>query len=118
MRKLLLGLCLAGIVQVAFAQQSSVKGRIVDTLEKKNLQNAVVSLLKKSDSSLLSFSRTNQNGEFLISRVKHGSYLLLVTYPKFADYADVVEIKDQAEKDIGSMPLTLTASLLEAVIIN
>src|SRR4029079_7940888 len=118
MRKLLLGLCLAAMAQVASAQQSSIKGRIVDTLEKKNLQNAVVAILKKSDSSLLSFTRTNKNGEFLIPHVKPGSYVMLVTYPKFADFADQIEVKDQPENDIGAVPLTQKASLLEAVIIK
>src|SRR3954454_4427000 len=52
MRTLLLGLIFIGLTQAAMSQ-STVRGRIVDTLEKKNLENAVVSLLKRSDSSLV-----------------------------------------------------------------
>jgi hypothetical protein len=117
MRKLLVVLVLSGLFQTVSAQ-TTVMGRVIDTLEKKNLQNVVISLLQKSDSTLFSFSRTNKNGEFHISNVAPGSYIMLVTYPKFADFADVVEIKDQPVNDLGPIPLTLKAALLDAVIVR
>jgi len=117
MRKTVFALLLLGFAQVSLAQ-SLVKGRVSDTLEKKSLQNAVVSILKKSDSTLVNFARTSKNGEFTISNVLPGSYVLLVTYPKFADFADVIEVKSEHETDLGSIPLTLKAKLLDAVIIK
>ena len=118
MRKLVLGLLLFGTVQTTLAQQSVVRGKVTDTLEKKNLQNAAVSLLQKSDSTLFKFIRTDKDGAFRIDGVVPGKYLLLITYPKFADFADEVEIKNQPENDLGQVPLTLKASLLEAVVVK
>jgi hypothetical protein len=117
MRKILAGLILTMCMQTAVAQ-IAVKGKIIDTLEKKSLQNAVVSLLNRTDSSLYKFTRTNKDGAFYMGNVKPGNYVLLVTYPKFADYADYIDIKDQPENDLSSIPLTLKSSLLEAVIIK
>ena len=115
MRKLLLALTLLAM-QYAFSQ-SAVQGRVVDTLNKKSLSNAVVSLLRESDSTLFKFVRTNKDGEFSFQNVQSGKYLLLVTYPKFVEYTDQVEINGAA-KDFGSIPLTLQSQLLNEVVIR
>ena len=44
--------------------------------------------------------------------------MLLITYPKFADFADIIEVKIQPETDLGTIPLTLKAKLMDAVIIK
>jgi hypothetical protein len=118
MRKFLAGLFFFIIAQTVSAQQSSVTGTISDTLGRKNLSNAVVSLLNKKDSTLYRFDRTDKNGAFLLPNVNAGKYLLLVTYPRFADFSDEVEIKDQPQNDLGSIPLTLKSQLLDAVVIR
>lgn len=117
MQKLLLCIFLLGCIHFTFAQ-SSVKGKVADTLDKKNLQNAVVSFLKKSDSTLLYFTRTAKTGEFFIHNVVPQEYIMLVTFPGFADFADYVEVKNQPENDLGVVPMTLKAKLLDAVIIR
>jgi len=117
MRKLLFSILLISFVQIVFAQ-STLKGKVADTLEKKPLQNAVVSILKRSDSTLVQFTRTTKSGEFQINNVDSGHYVLLITYPGFADYADYIEVKQQAETNVGSVPLTLKSKLLNAVIIR
>ena len=71
MRKLLLGCLLLGFAHISLAQ-SAVRGKVTDTLNKKFLENAVVSLLRKSDSTLFKFSRTNKEGEFSISNINSG----------------------------------------------
>jgi hypothetical protein len=116
MRKLLLGCLLMGFVQTTFSQ-SSIHGKVLDTLNKKSLDNAVVSLLRKSDSTLYKFVRTGKDGEFSISDLLTGKYLLLVTYPKFVDYTDAIEL-DGSAKDLGSIPLTLQSQLLKEVVIR
>jgi hypothetical protein len=117
MRKFLLTIIVLALVQLSFSQ-SVVKGKVSDTLEKRNLQNAVVSILKRSDSSLVQFARTAKSGEFQIDNVDSGKYVLLITYPGFADYADYIEISNQPITDLGSIPLTLKSKLLDAVIIK
>ena len=74
MRKLLAALLLLGFAHLSEAQ-TALKGRIVDTLEKRNLENAVVSLLRKSDSTLYSFTRTSATGQFYLQGLDSGHYL-------------------------------------------
>lgn len=118
MRKLLTVLLLLGITHLAFTQNTILKGKVSDTLEKKNLSNAVVSLIRQSDSTLYTFSRSNANGEFSITNVTTGKYRLLITFPKFADYVDDLEIKDQPLVDLGAIALTQKSKLLEEVIVR
>src|SRR6186997_1879926 len=118
MRKLLTILVFITASLSALAQSTIVKGKVLDTLEKKNLSNAVVSLIRQSDSTLFKFSRSNASGEFTIGNVSKGKYKMLITFPKFADYVDDIEIKDQPVVDLGMIALTQKAKLLEEVIVR
>ena len=117
MQKLIAGLIAMCITCISLAQTATVKGTVTDTLGKKNLSNAVVFLLQKSDSTLYQFKRTGTRGEFNFPKVKPGAYVLLVTYPKFADFADEVQIHE-GENNLKTIPLTLAAQLLDAVVIR
>ena len=116
MRKLLAALLLLGFAHLSEAQ-TALKGRIVDTLEKRNLENAVVSLLRKSDSTLYSFTRTSATGQFYLQGLDSGHYLLLVTYPKAVDFMDEIRLENR-ELDLGQIPLMQKAALLEAVMVK
>ena len=93
MRKLLSLLMLLGIFHAAYSQSTSIKGFVKDTVENRNLPHAVVTLLRGSDSVLVKFTRTDNQGQFNISNLEAGNYVLMVTYPKFADYTDKIELK-------------------------
>ena len=101
-----------------FGQSAIIKGKVSDTLEKKTLSNAVITLINKKDSVLFKFARSNEKGEFWITRVTPGQYILIVSYPKFVSYADEIDVKDNSTHDLGTVPLTQAAKLLEAVIVR
>ena len=103
--------------QILSAQTSSLKGVVKDTADRKSLPNAVVALIQKKDSSLYKFVRTEKDGSFQFAQVLPGSYRLLITYPKFADFTDDIEVKSEAT-DVGTIALTQRSQLLQAVIIK
>jgi hypothetical protein len=117
MRKysVVLVLCFASLA--AFSQTSSVKGSVRDTLEKKNLQHAVISLLRKSDSVLIKFTRSDANGDFNITGLNPGDYVMLVTFPKMADYSDKITVPENQPLDLNVIPLTPTSVLLKEVLV-
>ncbi|HEX7904577.1 MAG TPA: outer membrane beta-barrel protein [Chitinophagaceae bacterium] len=98
------------------SQTSSLKGTVTDTTEKKNLHLAVVSLLKKSDTTLVTFTRSDKTGKFLLPRIDTGRYILMVSFPRFADYIEVVDVK--ANTDIGTISMTPKSKLLDEVILR
>jgi hypothetical protein len=118
MRKFLKLVVLLFSSSASFSQSATIKGKISDTLEKKTLSNAVITLINKKDSVIFKFSRSNERGEFLIVNVTPGQYNLIVTYPRFASYTDQVDVKDNSIHDLGTVPLTQAAKLLENVIVR
>ncbi|HEV7620987.1 MAG TPA: TonB-dependent receptor [Flavisolibacter sp.] len=118
MRKLILGLLVFFCLQHISAQQSVITGKLSDTLDHKTPVNAVVSLIRAKDSILSDFTRSDKEGNFRLNNVTPGKYLLLITYPRFADFSDEYEIKNIPENNLGTIPLTLKSKLLDAVVIK
>lgn len=118
MRNLLYAFLLICLSQTAFSQTSSIKGSTRDTLEKKNLSNAVISLLRPADSVLVKYARTDTKGDFTIGGLDGGEYIMLVTFPKFADYSDKVSVPAGQQLNIGIVPLTPKNLLLQEVIVR
>ncbi|WP_432708629.1 outer membrane beta-barrel family protein [Pedobacter sp.] len=120
MKTLLLLLLASSCYCSIYAQNSSiVKGYVVDTAYTTRLVNASVSVLNAKDSTLVNFSRVNSAGSFQIGDLKPGKFILMVTYPSYADYVDRFQIDSTTkEKDFGKINLTLKAKLLHDVIIR
>jgi outer membrane beta-barrel protein/carboxypeptidase family protein len=119
MKKLTVGiLLLIGCIQYCIAQTASVKGTVTDTSEKKNLSNAVVAILRKSDSVLVKFTRSDAEGKFTISKLPEGKFFLLVTHPNYADYFDDADLDGKSELTMKTVPMITKAQLLEEVIVK
>lgn len=121
MRKLLtLFIMFAGMATAttALAQTSTLKGTITDTLNKQNLSNAVISVLRAKDSVLVRFTRTGAAGHFELKNLGTGNYILMVTYPSYADYVEKISIEAGKDRDFGKLPLITKANLLQEVIVR
>jgi len=118
MKKYLLISFLIFISSAVFAQSATVKGKVTDTLDKKNLSNAVITLIDKKDSVIVKFTRSDSKGDFILDNIPAGKYYVIVSYPKFANYSDEIDAITKQEHDLGIVPLTQTAKLLEEVIVR
>src|SRR6188768_691138 len=117
MKKLSAGiLFLFGSLQFCIAQTASIKGTVIDTSEKKNLSNAVVAILRKSDSVLVKFTRTDKDGKFSMSKLPEGKFFMLVMHPNYADYFDNADLDGKSEITMKTVPMITKAQLLEEVI--
>ncbi|NII28946.1 outer membrane beta-barrel protein [Pseudoflavitalea sp. X16] len=114
---LIFGILLVSVMS-AFAQQATLKGTVIDTSEKKNLTNSAVVLLRKSDSVMVTFSRTDKSGQFTLPRVTPGKFVLLITHPAYADYMDEVEVKDASPVNLGNVAMILKSQLLQEVVVS
>jgi hypothetical protein len=65
---------------VSFAQNIQIEGTIMDSAAKRALPYATISLVRSQDSSLVSFTRSNEDGFFNIKNVPAGKYLLSISY--------------------------------------
>ena len=97
-------------------QRVSVSGALKDTSDNRNLQHAVIQLVRPTDSVLVAFSRADQQGKFRLTSIDTGKYLIWVTYPKYADYVEEVSIR--SDVDLKEIILTPTSLLLQEVIVK
>jgi len=116
MKKVLLVLFLTFTLFKAFSQ-SSIKGTVTDSVEKKNPENAVVSIFRQNDSALLKFTRATKDGKFNIGQVSEGNYLLMVTHPYMGDFFDIINLKP-GENNLGQIFMTPKTKLLADVIVK
>lgn len=110
--------CLLIISQVTLAQRMSVKGQMLGP-DEKPLPSATVILLNPADSSLVNFGVTNSTGNFEIKNVKHGEYLLKVTFVGNKTFSyKVFPIADQTVVDIGVGKMEESNTQLDEVIVQ
>lgn len=100
----------------ANAQQAIISGKVADSSEKKNLHFAVISLLRKSDTTLVRFTRTDPDGKFVLPKTDTGQYIILISFPRFADFMENIDLKGDA--DLGLFFMTQKSKLLDEVVIR
>lgn len=103
---------------VVTAQRGSLKGTTTDTLNKQNLSNTVISLLKAKDSVLVKFTRSDKAGNFELKNLPPGKFFLMISYPAYADYVYPITLTDTSNEDIGIIKMTLKSKLLEEVLVR
>ncbi len=97
----------------------SIKGAAIDSAAGIKLHNTSVVILSAKDSMLKAFTRTTETGAFSITGLNKGKFILLLTYPGYADYVENFSLDSlQHERNFGKVNLLLKSRLLAAVIIK
>ena len=97
----------------------TIKGFVKDTSQGIVLQTATVLLLRQSDSLLLAFTKTAKDGSFKLS-IQNGNTkgcLIMVSYPKYADWVDRIDISS-SEKDLGTIAMNTKSFVMKEIIIK
>lgn len=114
--KILLVLVIAQVS--ATAQEYSIKGQIQDP-EKNNLIGAVVVALNPSDSVMVSYAVTADNGKFTMTDIDKGKFRLQITYIGFGTLEKTVELTPQQKiLDLGIIKMLQEGAMLDAVTIS
>ncbi|WP_438946401.1 carboxypeptidase regulatory-like domain-containing protein, partial [Sediminibacterium sp.] len=115
----LMALLLLTAISNGFSQETgTVKGTVTDTLNKQNLTNAVVAVLRAKDSVLVKYTRTTKEGQFNLPNLSAGKYIVMVSYPAYADYVDIISVAGGSTTDLGKVPVITKATLLQEVIVR
>ncbi len=101
------------------AQTYTITGKTQDTMNVKPIVFASVSLIRQSDSILITITRTNQQGVFNLKTNKADKYIILIAHGTFVDYVDNIELKEgDKTKDLGNINMYQRGQLLKEVIIK
>jgi hypothetical protein len=118
--------CLLLTSYVGFTQNLTIQGTLKDSIANRPLNAATVSLVYANDSSLVSFSRTNESGVFNFKNVAPGAYLISVSYvgyipkwvPVLMSTEKTVEMGVIFMNDVNSMSTVTVTARRPPVVIN
>lgn len=103
----------------ALAQSYTIKGSVADTFNNNQLEYASVVLIRAKDSTMAAYTRAQTDGSFELKADSAASYMLLITFPGFADYQDYFRIEaNEAVKDLGLIPMLTRANALSEFVLR
>jgi hypothetical protein len=100
-----------------FSQNITINGMVIDSVLKKPLNSATISLANAKDSSLLSFTRSEDDGYFEVKNVKAGKYLLSISYIGYEHLWLSLTVGANAKVDLGNIYL-MDASKMTTVTVT
>jgi hypothetical protein len=109
------------LLQTSANAQSNyfIKGSVNDKEAQVPLLLTSVSVLHAKDSTLVKFTRANAAGAFEINDLKPGKFILLMTYPKYADFVESFTLDSSKRSiDFGEIHMLPKSKLLADVIIK
>lgn len=103
----------------AFSQNGTVKGIAFDTSINQAVPNATITILKKKDSSLITFSMADNNGRFNLSEIPNGEYRLLLTQVNYRNTGKIFTIDNEHKNiDLGNVVMNDKNKVLSEVVIE
>ena len=115
MKKIILLINLLACYYFSFAQNASVTGVIIDTINKQNLVNASVSLLGQKDSIVYKSTQSDTKGIFEFNNLLPGNYLLFITHLNYENYTEHLRLNSTSHINIGTVIMTLKVIVLKEV---
>lgn len=100
----------------AKAQNVTIEGTIMDSVSKRTLTSATVSIAKATDSSLLNFTRADEDGFFRFKNIAPGKYLLSVSYVGYAPLWLGIKVGATSTLSLGNIYMTDASKLSEITV--
>jgi len=119
MRKIFLLLLSACFVTAVSAQKNGVvKGIAFDTISKQPVAAATVTVLERTDSSLVSFTMTGSDGRFQLSGLANGDYRLMISHVNYHNSNKYFSITDgNKNAELGNLVMNDKVKVLEEVVL-
>jgi hypothetical protein len=102
------------------AQKSgSIRGIVFDTISKQPVASATITILQKNDSSLVTFTMTNNAGIFSLANISYGDYRLLITHVNYHNSNKYFTLTDSSKNvDLGNLIVNDKNKVLEEVVLQ
>lgn len=98
-------------------QRVTIKGVLQDTVHEV-IPYATVMLLNPGDSSLVSFTSSNDKGEFVFSNFKNSSYIFKVSHMSYLPFQQILQPSPTAVHDLQVVSMKPLSQLLLEVVIK
>ncbi|MFM8371557.1 MAG: outer membrane beta-barrel protein [Bacteroidota bacterium] len=108
--------CSFSFVQAQSPARITIKGIATDTLANE-LAYATVMLLNPADTTLVSFTRSDEKGTFSFKGMKNTPYLLKITYVGYLPFQKHLNVSENEINDLGKLMIKpISNELMEVVI--
>jgi hypothetical protein len=102
---------------ILYAQDKGIIGGQVFDAERNILEKATISVLNQLDSSVISYTLTDDKGKFKLYKLPlHKEIVLIVSYIGTSSFNKVLELTSEEEYDLGI--ITLETNVLDEVLIT
>lgn len=101
-----IALFMIGISLKAQPSGSVITGMVYDSLYKKGLSYATVSVVHEKDSTLVSFTRADSTGRFRLSGIPKGNYLVSFSYVGYLPVWKSIQLNTGGQLNLGNVPVT------------
>jgi outer membrane receptor protein involved in Fe transport len=121
MKFLLILIAAIGLHTTVFGQKKTkaeISGVLLDSISRKPLRTASVSLLAARDSSYITATITDGDGRFLIRNVGPGHYRLLATFLGYRNASALVQVSNQDPVKCDTLLMTEQGTQLHEVVIR
>lgn len=104
----------------ALAQKNgSIRGVAFDTLSKRAVADATITVLQKKDSALVTFGMTDGYGRFTLDNIPKGEYRLLITHVAYHNTNKSFNITDSTKNiDLGNLLMNDKTKVLQEVVVT
>ena len=107
--------CCLLLVTVASAQQFTITGKVVDATTNDPLESATIFVEKVADSSLVSYTISDREGNFIIEgSQKVDSLRLVSTYNGYSSFAKIISLTER-EIRLGTLQMEVASNMLGEV---
>ena len=96
-----------------------VRGKVIDQKSNQPIEYATVALFSAIDSSLVTGTITDQEGNFQATKIEEGTYYIKVNFLGYEElhYSELVINADNPRHDLGRISLETSSQLLDEVVI-
>ena len=95
-----------------------IKGKLIDSKSKEALEFVTVALMPKGSSTPINGCSTDENGNFSITQVKAGDYVVKISFVGYLDDTRSVQMTKGGRIDLGTIRLKADNKLLKEVVVT
>ncbi|MES2006257.1 MAG: outer membrane beta-barrel family protein [Bacteroidota bacterium] len=111
--------CLFITAAVSAQTTGSVKGKLIDTLNKQSLKDASVTVLDARDSTVEVFTLAKQDGSFSLQNISFGDMILQIKFQGYEPYSKTINFsRTNASVDLGTIYLKTASNDLGNVTVT
>lgn len=106
------------LLLLAQTSEGIIKGQVIDSKSKEPLEFVTVALLPKGSSTPINGCSTDEKGNFTISQVKAGDYVVKISFVGYLDDTRSIQMVKGGRNNMGTIRLKPDNKLLKEVVVT